>query len=40
MEKTKVDLKLKIIDYDYLMIERFVERLKIKFKEVLLSSRI
>lgn len=36
--KTKVVLKLKIMDYDYLIIDRFVERLKLKFKDLLFSS--
>ena len=39
-EKTKVNLKLKIMDYDYLIIERFLERLKIRFNENLLSNKI
>ncbi len=38
--KTKVDLKLKILSYDYLIIDRFVERLKLKFKDLLVSSVI
>ncbi|MDD2871398.1 MAG: RelA/SpoT family protein [Candidatus Gracilibacteria bacterium] len=39
-EKTRVDLKLKIMDYDYMMIERFVDRLSIKFQDTLVSSKI
>lgn len=39
-DKTKVLLKLKILDYDYLIIDRFVERLKMKFKDLLSSAII
>ena len=33
--RTKIDLDLRILDYDYLLIDRFVERVKIHFKNVL-----
>jgi hypothetical protein len=33
-------LKLKILDYDYLLIDRFIERLEFKFKDLLISSNI
>ncbi len=33
--KTKIDLDLRILDYDYLIIDRFLERVKIHFKKVL-----
>ena len=38
--KKKIDLKLKIFDYDYLIIDRFIERLKLKFKNKLISSSV
>ena len=38
--KTKINLKLKVLDYDYLIIDRFIERLKLKFKDLLFSSTI
>jgi hypothetical protein len=38
--KTKINLKLKVLDYDYLIIDRFIERLKLKFKDLLFSSSI
>ena len=37
-DKTKIDLRLKILDYDYLVIDRLVDRLNLKFKEALVSS--
>jgi (p)ppGpp synthase/HD superfamily hydrolase len=38
--KTKIELKLKVLDYDYLIIDRFIERLKLNFKTKLFSSII
>lgn len=38
--KTKIDLKLRIFDYDYLLVDRFIERLKIKFTDLLISYDI
>ncbi len=38
--QTKIDLKLKILDYDFLIIDRFIERLKLKFKDLLFSETI
>ena len=38
--KTMVHLELKIIDYDYLIIDRFIDRVKLKFKDLLSSSDI
>ncbi len=39
-KKTRIDLKLKILDYDYLIIDRFIERLELKFKKLLFSSHV
>jgi len=39
-DKVIVNLKLKIMDYDYLIIDRFIGRLKLKFQDVLLSTSI
>lgn len=38
--KTIVYLKLKIMEYDYMIIDRLLDRLKIKFKDILLSFNI
>ena len=38
--ETQIDLKLHIMNYDYLIIDRFIERLKLKFKTWLISSSI
>jgi hypothetical protein len=39
-KKTKINLKLIIQDYDYLIIDRFIERVKMKFWNTLYSSEI
>ena len=39
-KKTKINLKLIIQDYDYLIIDRFVERVKLKFWKILHSSEM
>ncbi len=39
-KKTKINLKLIIQDYDYLLVDRFVERVKLKFWNMLFSSKI
>ena len=33
--KTQINLKLKVLDYDYLIIDRFLDRVKLKFDESL-----
>ena len=33
-KKTKINLKLIILDYDYLIIDRFIDRVKLKFKDL------
>ncbi len=33
--KTKIDLDLRILDYDYLVIDRFLDRVKIHFEDIL-----
>ena len=33
-----INLELKVLDYDYLLIDRFIERLKIKFDDMLLDN--
>ncbi|MFK7780204.1 MAG: hypothetical protein QM490_03565, partial [Candidatus Gracilibacteria bacterium] len=38
--ETKISLKLNILDYDYLIMDRFIERLKLNFKSGLISSVI
>jgi GTP pyrophosphokinase len=38
--ESKINLRLKILDYDYLIIDRFIERLEFKFKSLLISSKI
>ena len=38
--KTKFNLKLMVLDYDYLVIDRFIERLKLKFDKLLYSAEI
>lgn len=39
-KKTKIDLKLRVLDYDYLLIDRFIERLKLKFGKLLYSAEM
>ena len=39
-EKTKIDLKLKVLDYDYLIIDRFIDRLKLQFDDLLFTAII
>lgn len=36
--ETKIFLKLKVLDYDYLLIDRFIERLELSFKDRLIKS--
>jgi len=38
--ETQIDLKLTVLNYDYLIIDRFIERLKLTFKTGLISSSI
>jgi GTP diphosphokinase / guanosine-3',5'-bis(diphosphate) 3'-diphosphatase len=37
---TNINLKLKVLDYDYIVIDRFIERLKLKFWDILISTKI
>jgi len=39
-KRTKINLKVIIQNYDYLIIDRFIERVKIKFDKMLYSSQI
>jgi GTP pyrophosphokinase len=39
-KRTKIDLKVIIQDYDYLIVDRFVDRIKFKFSDKLFSSKI
>ncbi len=39
-KQAKISLKLNVLDYDYLIIDRLIDRLKLKFKSDLISSNI
>jgi (p)ppGpp synthase/HD superfamily hydrolase len=38
--QTEIILDLKILDYDYLIIDRFIDRIKLKLKELYISSEV
>jgi len=38
--QTEINLWLIILDYDYLIIDRFIDRIKLHFKDLLLSSEV